>query len=214
MSSTRTLLALALAALATLPTAASAQDAPALDALLARFAALPGLEAHFVEEKRVALLAVPMRSEGQIYFAHPGRLMRRVERPDPSQALISEGQLTMRAGGRTQQIAISENPVLRGFVDSFRAVLAGDREQLLRFYRAELTARPDDGDDAWTLVLHPRSPELRQFLRVITLRGVGVRIESMHMVEDNGDETRTEFRDVRTDRRFSNAEARRIFSIR
>jgi hypothetical protein len=185
-------------------------QAPTLDGLLARFAALPGLEAGFREEKRIALLAVPVRSEGRIYFADD-RVMRRVERPDPSLALIADGRLRMRNGDRTEELDIDENPVLRGFVDSFRAVLAGDRARLDRFYRAELTA--GEGEDGWQLRLVPRDAALRRFLREIRMRGDGVTIREMRMVEVSGDETRTEFFDVNTQRRFSASEARRIFSV-
>lgn len=190
---------------------AHAQDEPPpnLEALLQRFASSPGFEARFVEEKRIALLAVPMRSEGRIYFAPPGMMMRRVERPDPSEALIAEGRLRMRQGDRVEELAIDENPVLRGFIDSFRAVLAGDRAALERYYEASYST---DGD-RWELSLRPRGGPLARFLRSIELRGSGVAIHQMRMVEVNGDETRTTFSDVDTARRFSAAEKRRIFRI-
>lgn len=199
------------ASLAALASSAEAQQAPpTLDALLERFASAPGFEARFVEEKRIALLAVPVRSEGRIWFAPPGRLMRRVERPDPSAALIADGRLRMRQGDRIDEISITDNAVLRGFVDSFRAVLAGDREALARFYRAEY-APGEDG--SWQLTLRPRGDALSRFVREIRLRGSGVSIAEMRMVEVNGDETRTTFSDVDTARRFSAGEARRIFTV-
>lgn len=199
--------------LAWLALPAFAQEAPPadLDALLARFAAAPGFEARFEEEKRIALLAVPVRSEGRIYFAPPGRLLRRVERPDPSVALIADGRLRMRQGTRVEELSVTENPVLRGFVDSFRAVLAGDREALARFYRAQY--RPDRETGAWELVLTPRDAALARFVQEIRLRGQGAVIAEMRMLEVNGDETRTTFRDVSTSRRFSEDEARRIFRV-
>ncbi len=193
------------------PAAASAQ-APSLDRLLARFAALPGLEAEFTEEKTMALLAVPVRSEGRIWFAgNPDRLMRRVTAPDPSQALILGGSLRMRSGGRTEELDIDSNAVLRGFVDSFRAVLAGDQAALERYYEAELSA--GEGDEAWVLHLRPRNPDLRRFVRTITMRGHGVNIDDMLMVEVNGDQTRTTFRNVNARRRYSSSESTRIFRI-
>ncbi len=191
------------------PAPVSAQ-AVTLESLLDAFSALPGLEARFREEKRIALLAVPVRSEGRIWFAHPDRLMRRVTSPEASAALIDAGQLRMRAGGRTEELSIDENPVLRGFVESFRAVLGGNRQTLERFYRAVLT--PGD-DDAWELRLTPRDEALRGFVREIRMRGHGVSIDEMVMVEVNGDQTRTEFFDVDAHRRFSDAEARRVFRI-
>jgi len=188
-----------------------AQDAPppTIEALLERFASSPGFEARFVEEKRIALLAVPMRSEGRIWFAPPGRLMRRVERPDPSAALIADGRLRMRQGDRVEELTIDDNPVLRGFIDSFRAVLAGDRAALERYYDATYTTR----EGGWELRLRPRGGALARFLREIHLRGTGVAIEEMRMTEVNGDETRTTFSEVDTARRFSPAELSRIFRI-
>lgn len=190
---------------------ASAQAAPppTLDALLARFAASPGFEARFVEEKRIALLAAPMRSEGRIYFAPPGRMMRRIEQPEPSAALIADGRLRMRQGGRVEELTIDENPVLRGFIDSFRAVLAGDREALERYYHATYTP----GAQRWELRLRPREGPLARFLREIHLIGTGVAIAEMRMVEVSGDETRTTFTDVDTNRRFTQAESERIFRL-
>ncbi|MFK7991974.1 MAG: outer membrane lipoprotein carrier protein LolA [Sandaracinaceae bacterium] len=193
------------------PLSASAQ-APSLERLLSRFAALPGLEAEFTEEKTMALLAVPVRSRGHIWFAgNPDRLMRRITAPDPSQALIDGGTLRMRSGGRTEELDIDSNAVLRGFVDSFRAVLAGDQASLERYYEAELTA--GEGEDAWVLSLQPRNRDLRRFVRTITMRGSGVNIEEMLMVEVNGDQTRTTFRNVNARRRYSDSESSRIFRI-
>lgn len=187
-------------------------QAPSLERLLRRFAALPGLEAEFTEEKTMALLAVPVRSEGRIWFAsNPDRLMRRVTAPDPSQALIDGGTLQMRSGGRTEELDIDSNAVLRGFVDSFRAVLAGDQAALERYYEAELSAGEDP--DSWVLALRPRNRDLRRFVRGITMRGHGVNIDEMRMVEVNGDRTVTTFRNVNAQRRFSASESARIFRI-
>lgn len=183
---------------------------PTLDALLARFAAAPGFEARFTEEKRIALLAVPVRNEGRIYFAPPGRLLRRVERPDPSVALIADGRLRMRQGDHVEELSIDENPVLRGFIDSFRAVLAGDGRALARFYESEYTPSPDG---SWSLTLRPRGGALARFLREMQIRGRGIAVSEMRMIEVNGDETRTTFSDVDSARRFSPAEAQRLFRV-
>lgn len=207
-------LAASLAAVASPATAQPSEPrpAPTLDRLLEQFREIEGLEATFSEEKRIALLAVPLRSEGRIYFARPDRLLRQVTAPEASSALIAQGQLRMRQGARVEVIPIDDNPVLRGFVDSFRAVLAGDRAALDRYYDATLSARPAGGDDGWELRLVPRDAALRRFLREITMRGDGTTIDEMVMTEVSGDETRTRFADVRR-RRFSPAEAQRVFRI-
>ena len=56
----------------------------ALDALLQKFRQMPGLEPRFREAKRIALLAVPLITEGWLYFAPPARLGRHTLAPEKS----------------------------------------------------------------------------------------------------------------------------------
>ncbi len=192
------------------PLAAQGEAAPELDALLRSFRSLPGLSARFREEKHVALLAAPLRSEGEIHFAPPDRLLRRVTTPTRSVALIADGRLTLVSDGRREQFDLTRQPLVAGFVDSFRHVLAGDREALERSYRIAYT-REDDG--RWRLTLRPRAAPLNQFLREMTFEGRGVQVRRMRMLEVSGDETRTEFYDVDTTRRWSPEEIRRVFRV-
>lgn len=203
------LLSLALAWVAA-PLAAQGRPAPDLDSLLRSFRGLTGLSARFREEKHVALLAAPLRSEGEIHFAPPGRLLRRVTAPSPSVALIADGRLTFASGGQRQQFDLARQPLVAGFVDSFRHVLAGDRQALEASYRISYEPR-DDG--SWRLTLRPRGAPLDQFLREMTFEGRGVTVTRMRMVEVSGDETRTEFFDVVTTKRWSPEEIRRVFRV-
>ncbi|HJL05841.1 MAG TPA: outer membrane lipoprotein carrier protein LolA [Polyangiaceae bacterium LLY-WYZ-15_(1-7)] len=186
------------------------ERAPSLDELLTAFRGMSGLSARFREEKRVALLAVPLRSEGEIHFAPPGRLLRRVTSPTPSAALIEDGRLTMTANGERQEIDLSSNPVVAGFVSSFRHVLAGDRAALEETYRIGY-AREDDG--GWELTLRPKGAPLDQFLERMVMRGRGTNVVEMRMVEVSGDTTVTTFHDVNVGRRWSEAELRRVFRL-
>ncbi|MEM9195672.1 MAG: outer membrane lipoprotein carrier protein LolA, partial [Myxococcota bacterium] len=87
-----------------LGTPAEGQDETlSLDRLLEGFSEMPGLSARFREEKRIALLAVPLRSEGEIHFAPPGKLLRRVNQPTESAALIEGDTLTLVSGGREER---------------------------------------------------------------------------------------------------------------
>ncbi len=192
------------------PLGAQGGRAPDLDSLLRSFRGLPGLSARFREEKHVALLAAPLRSEGEIHFAPPGRLLRRVTTPSPSVALIADGRLTFASEGQRQQFDLAGQPLVAGFVDSFRHVLAGDRRALEASYRIAYERR-DDG--SWVLTLRPRGAPLDQFLREMTFEGRGVRVTRMRMVEVSGDETRTEFFDVDTSKRWSPDEVRRVFRV-
>ena len=199
-----------LAAAAFVPGARAQNEAPTLEALLQGFSSTRGLSARFTERKQIALLAAPLESEGEIYFAPPDKLLRRVTAPSPSVVLLDGRQLTMASNGRREQIDLSTQPVVASFVDSFRHVLRGDRAALERAYRVSFSR---DGG-AWRMVLRPKGQALRRFMSSLELRGEGSAIRSMRMVERSGDVTVTEFREVQPNRRFTPAQLRRIFRLR
>ncbi len=183
-----------------------------LDVLLRRFAAIPGLRARFREEKRVALLAAPLVSEGTIHYAPPGRLARHTTSPAPATVLIEGAQLRFSDGRQTTAIDMGAQPVVRQFVDSFLALVAGDGEALGRSY--EMSLAPDPArPEAWALTLRPRAPAVQRALRDIVLRGTGVALESMLLREASGDETSTTFREVDAAHRYAPEEAARVFRI-
>jgi hypothetical protein len=121
-------------------TAASGNSAPAdagpvtIDSLLARFHGIVGLSARFHEEKRIAMLAQPLVSEGTVHYAPPGKIARHTLTPSVS-SVVLDGT-TLRFGDATSERSIDTgtSPVVRAFVDSFLAVLAGDRAALERSF--------------------------------------------------------------------------------
>lgn len=188
---------------------ATAQERLDLDRLLEAVSSVSGVSARFTERKRIALLAAPLVSEGELYFAPPDRMLRRVTSPTPSAVLLRGDSLVMHSGDRREEIDLGSQPVVAGFVDSFRQVLRGDRAALERTYRVAL-----EGDaSAWRLTLRPRAGALRRFLSSLEIRGSGHAIASMRMTERSGDVTETELHDVRTDRRWTPAEIRTIFRL-
>lgn len=220
----RTRLALALLCLAPLagaqPRAAPAPRPDAgraapitLDALLARFRALPGLSARFREEKRIQLLAAPLVSEGTLDYAPPSRMVRRTASPAASTALIDGAQLRFSDGNGQQSLDMNTMPVVRQFVDSFLAVFAGDRAALERAYLMEFRATDAASPERWSLTLRPRAPALQRVFREVALRGDGVALSSMLVRETSGDETETTFREVNHARRYTAEEQSRVFRL-
>lgn len=196
------------------PRPAAPQVAPVtLDALLTRFRALPGLSARFREEKRIQLLVAPLVSEGTLDFAPPSRMVRRTTSPAPSTALIDGAQLRFSDGNGQQALDMNAMPVVRQFVDSFLAVVAGDRGALERTYAMEFRVPDAALPDRWTLTLRPRVPALQRVFREIALRGDGVALSALILRETNGDETETTFREVNAARRYSPEERARVFRI-
>lgn len=177
---------------------------------MARFAALPGLSARFREEKRMALLAVPLRCEGTLDYAPPSRLLRRTTAPTASFVLIRGGDLQFGDDRRRQHIDLEATPAAQQFVDSFLSLVAGDRRALERAYEMDfrvVPARPD----VWELSLRPRLSATRQIIERVVLRGMGVALDRMTLRETNGDETLTTFSDVDPRRQYSPGEITALF---
>lgn len=197
------------------PVAAATTTSPALLQLLERFAAMPGLSAKFREEKRMALLAVPLVNEGTLYFAPKGRLARHITAPAPATVLIDGGSLRYADAGGSETMSLDQNPVLRLFVESFVKIFAGDRVALERMYTLELGAGPvgADGVARWSLQLRPRIAPMTQVIERIEITGRDVTLETMRVVEVGGDETLTTFTEVDPQRRFTAQEMASLFRL-
>jgi hypothetical protein len=201
------------------PAGAGAADSAApltLDGLLARFRAIVGLSAKFHEEKRIALLAVPLVSDGTVHYAPPGRIARHTVTPSPS-SVVLDGS-TLRFGDSTSEHSIdtSASPVVRAFVDSFRAVLAGDRGALEQSFVVDFRSpgSPSGASrSSWELGLVPRDASLARIIREIRFAGDGVILATMRIREATGDEGLTTFSDVDAAHVYSPAEADRVFRL-
>jgi len=211
------LLSISLAGLAGEAARAGSAEAPApappgLEALLAGFRELPGVSARFREERRIALLREPLVSSGRVYFAPPDRLARHVEAPLRSTALLEGGELLYGGDGESHRVDLATNPAVRAFVDAFRMLLAGDLAGLQALYEVGL-AEDGEAPREWTVALRPRSAPLRGAIASIELQGRDRTLLELRIRETNGDETRMDFSEVRTDHRFTDAELAELFRL-
>jgi outer membrane lipoprotein-sorting protein len=168
------------------------------------------MEAHFREEKRIALLRAPLVSEGQLYFLAPDRLARHVTSPSPSVMVVTGTSVSFQdAAGHTEALSLDQNPVVRLFVDSFLKILAGDAAALRRLYGMTATSGPTG---VWTLQLKPTVAPLNRLIDEIDLSGRGAIMDRLRVLEVGGDETVTLFTRVDVHRRFGAEEERRLFT--
>jgi outer membrane lipoprotein-sorting protein len=188
----------------------SAEAAPeTLEALLARFAKVQGLRARYVEEKRIALLKMPLRSEGTVAFAAPGSLVRRAEKPEPATLLLEGEVLWVADASGKRKIELGESAIVKHFVMTFVNVLRGDRAALERAYTLVFAVTPA----GWKLELTPKAPELRKLVAGAVLEGRGGEVERMTLREENGDVTLMQFSAVDSNLRFDAAEKARTFQL-
>lgn len=203
-----------------LPSAAPAAGSPeaswradSLEALVARFRAMPGFSARFDEDKTIALLERPLRSSGRLAFVPPQLLVRRVEEPAASLLRLDGDELLWADGSGSERIDLGASPTARAFAHTFTDVLAGDLPRLRASY--DISFRPEGADptrpgSAWRLELTPRDADLARVIDGVSIRGHGVVPTRLEVREASGDVTVTRFHDVDSERRFEEPEITRL----
>jgi outer membrane lipoprotein-sorting protein len=168
-----------------------ARGAPlALDELMRSLAATGASTVAFVETRSSSALNAPLVARGELHYAPPGRLERRVSAPVEERYVVDGDRVTVeRRGATPRTVALASRPVLGAFLESIRATLRGDLATLRRYYRVEI-----EGDAAgWTLVLLPSDAALAELVTVIRISGSRGRLTGMEVVEAGGDRVATRF---------------------
>ena len=208
-------LALALGAVrAPAQTATDASPAPSpsadLDRLLALWAAMPGLQADFTEEKQLALLAAPLRSEGTIHFLRGRGVAVHTRLPSRQSTLVTARQLVLWDGHAVRRINLDASPAIAAFAQVFSLLLGADRTALDRTFTVTFQGR---ADDAWALRLVPRAQALRDAVAAVELEGKAAALALLRVREANGDVSTMRLSAVDAQRRYTEAEADRVFRV-
>jgi len=142
--------------------------APDLDALLKRLARPAPAVTPFVEARFSKLLAKPLIVSGQLEYTGPESLARTVTAPFKERTEIKDMNVTVqREGQNPRRFSLKRAPELHLLLDSFAALLGGNRSGLEKEFALELR-----GDDAaWTLVMTPKEPRIKQRIRDIIVTG-------------------------------------------
>jgi hypothetical protein len=209
---------------------ADSESAPASFAeLLAGFKGTTGLEARFEEEKYLALLAVPLRSSGRLYFEPPSTLLRRVEEPRPQDILVADHHVRISDGEGVQTIDLASRAEVRPLVESMIWIFTGDLESLETTYRVDYQrfdpavgedkGQGDRNGDAigagerWEVRLVPRDAPLSQLVSELRVSGRGREADTMELTETSGDRTLTRIIEPNPQRQFDSTERREFFGF-
>lgn len=166
-------------------TIASAAD-PGTDALLDRLARPAPETTPFVEVRYSALLTEPLVVAGELEHRDDGALVRRVQEPyRETTTLLGENVTVQRDGSRPRRFSLDRAPELRGMLNSFGAMLKGDRATL----EQQFEIASSEYDNAWRIDLVPRGDKLRARLARIRVDGQSDRANCMTMEEPDGDAT-------------------------
>lgn len=154
------------------------------------------------------LLAAPLVSSGVLYYSQPGQLARHTLQPEAAVLVVDPRQVRMFDGKRWEVIDLASKPVVRQFVESFVRILQGDAGALDKLYAMNFKLEPGAG---WSLSLKPRQAPMDKLIASMVLRGDGLALQTMKIVEAGGDETVTEFSAVQTARVFTETEKQKFF---
>jgi hypothetical protein len=179
----------------------------ALDPVFSHFA-LARLGCKFSEEKHVALLARPLRSTGTLHFDRDRGIARTTVTPRSQTAVLTPKSLRIRAGKRTEEIALDKSKDLKAFALIFPTLLRGDRAELERAFEIGLHG---SADAWWALAFTPKAESLRKLVKSVVVIGRKGQLHSLQIVEGNGDTTATRLTEIRTNDDVSDAEITKAF---
>ena len=181
------IMALAIAA-AALPAAVAQAESKSkwdLTQLMQDLRQVKAARGRFVERRYLAILNTPLESSGTLVYIAPGRLEKHTLSPRQESLTLDGDTLLVenKETGQRRQVALEEQPVVRAFVESIRATLAGDLQTLSRFYEVSL-----EGDASrWRLRLRPTEPRLREVASEIRLSGNGTWVGVIEILDAGGD---------------------------
>ena len=139
----------------------------------------------FEEETYSSLLTRPLIVRGRLRFLPPATLEKEVLEPYRERYRIEGDQVTFESEPKhlKQTISLEAYPVLRSFVEAFRASLAGDAVRLRQTYETQV-----DGDRrSWTVRLRPQDPMSQAMIDQILLSGSEGRIGTITVRAVDGD---------------------------
>jgi outer membrane lipoprotein-sorting protein len=183
---------------------------PTLESVLESFARVEALSVHFKEEKRMALLTVPLVSEGEIHYQKPGTLARHTKSPSSASLVLSGDKLTFGDAKRQESMGVDAHPAVRVLVATFVAVLAGDRAKLLTMANVQVEKL---GERGFRIVVTPKEPNVLKLVQRMVFEGEGASLTRMELLDANGDQSVTTFSDARPRKRFADDEAKRLFRV-
>lgn len=151
---------------------------------MGRLAQASERRADFVEEKRLAALRTPLRSEGRLAYRKPDHLEKLTTAPQPESLVVDGGRLVVSDGSNEppRVFNLDSQPQLRTLVDTIRGALSGDLPALRRVYDVTGSGTPA----AWLIVLRPRDPAVARLVTEVRLTG-GAELRTIQSLAPNGD---------------------------
>jgi hypothetical protein len=155
-------------------------DAQALMNLLGR---VERVEVAYQETVESTLIEIPLGTRGRLIYQAPAHIRRFSDQGDGFE-LDGERMRLISSGRVVNDLIVSDIKPLAALVGALRATFAGDFATLQANYRLDYQA-----DQAhWTLDLGSDGPSLSGLFERIRIIGDGATIETIEILEPNGDQ--------------------------
>lgn len=165
------------------PVEASEPD-PRLDAVLSALAQPAPTVTPFVERRESVLLTEPLTVSGRLEQPDADTLVRVVEAPHAERSTVRDGRVELeREGETTRRFSLRRAPELAALLDSFRALLSGQRSLLTQHYAVAFEGSPEAG---WQITLSPRESRRKQRILGLDLYGHGASFDCLRVSQTDG----------------------------
>lgn len=155
-----------------------------LQALMQRLAGIKSVHAHFRESKHLSILDKPIILTGILRYEAPDYVKKQTLLPHAEVVEVRAQKLVIENPGQGKtELLLDDYPAIGAFVESFRSTLAGDLEQLQRFYDVAL----ERTGGQWQMRLKPKQAQMRQYIDSIVIRGHDAEVTEVETLEAGGD---------------------------
>jgi hypothetical protein len=178
----------------TLHKGSSKENADTLLAQLAqRSQAIQSLEGTFAQQKTIAVLPVPLSSNGRFSFEQAKEVVWETLVPVQSRLTLTPNGISFADGnsdvkGEQKIPAQAQQAGAEIIAKIFMGVIAGELDSLQEYFTLSATGTTAE----WQIQLVPRSANLSAYIATIELRG-GEFTEHLDIAEANGDKTHIVF---------------------
>jgi len=138
-------------------------------------------EMRYVEKKYSAFLDDSITLTGVLHYRPPDTVIREQKTPERMRIEIKGNVVNIERNEDNRTVKLNGAPALQVFVDSLRAILAGDLESIKAHYNIEFSGKVS----AWKMLLRPRDNNLGGYIDNIKFEGKQGFINKIEVHEDD-----------------------------
>lgn len=169
--------------LISLPVIQLKADDAVIQVIFEKLASQAHSDVQYTEKKYSSFLDDPMILTGVLRYFPPDTVIREQITPEVVRFEIRGNMVNILRNGENRLVMLDGVPALQVFVDTLRAILAGDLDSLKPYYEIGFS-----GDvSSWIIALRPRDKKLGTYIETIKFKGALGRIKKIEVHENDED---------------------------